>query len=109
MAPDRVGRAVLEAPPLLAVDFSQDILANYLPPLIPDKWGLHVQQAWNMRRDMFLFWPWYRQQRDAVRPSACRTMRRCTTGPSACSRAAAPMTSAIGLRSNTRQRSDFRG
>ena len=21
-----------------------------------------------MRRDMFLFWPWYRQQRDAVRP-----------------------------------------
>ena len=59
---------VLEAPPLLPADFSQDILANYLPPLVPDKWGLHVQQAWNMRRDMFLFWPWYRQQRDAVRP-----------------------------------------
>ena len=59
---------MLEAPPLLTADFSQDILANYLPPLIPDKWGLHVQQAWNMRRDMFLFWPWYRQQRDAVRP-----------------------------------------
>ena len=51
-----------------AADFSQDILANYLPELIPDKWGLHIQQAWNMRRDMFLFWPWYRQQRDAVRP-----------------------------------------
>jgi pimeloyl-ACP methyl ester carboxylesterase len=67
-APDRVGRLILEAPPLLAADFSQDILANYLPPLVPDKWGLHVQQAWNMRRDMFLFWPWYRQQRDAVRP-----------------------------------------
>jgi pimeloyl-ACP methyl ester carboxylesterase len=68
LAPDRVGRAVLEAPPLLPADFSQDILANYLPALIPDKWGLHVQQAWNMRRDMFLFWPWYRQQRGAVRP-----------------------------------------
>jgi pimeloyl-ACP methyl ester carboxylesterase len=68
IAPDRVGRAVLEAPPLLAADVSKDILANYLPPLIPDKWGLHVQQAWNMRRDMFLFWPWYRQRRDAVRP-----------------------------------------
>ena len=67
-APDRVGRLVLEAPPLLPADFSQDILANYLPALVPDKWGLHVQQAWNMRRDMFLFWPWYRQQRDAVRP-----------------------------------------
>jgi pimeloyl-ACP methyl ester carboxylesterase len=68
LAPDRVGRAVLEAPPLLPAEFSQDILTNYLPALIPDKWGLHVQQAWNMRRDMFLFWPWYRQQRDAVRP-----------------------------------------
>jgi pimeloyl-ACP methyl ester carboxylesterase len=68
LAPDRVGRGVLEAPPLLPTDFSQDILANYLPPLILDKWGLHVQHAWNMRRDMFLFWPWYRQQRDAVRP-----------------------------------------
>jgi pimeloyl-ACP methyl ester carboxylesterase len=67
-APDRVGRLILEAPPLLPPDFSQDILANYLPQLVPDKWGLHVQQAWNMRRDMFLFWPWYRQQRDAVRP-----------------------------------------
>jgi pimeloyl-ACP methyl ester carboxylesterase len=68
LAPERVSRAVLEAPPLLPADFSQDILANYLPTLVPDKWGLHVQQAWNMRRDMFLFWPWYRQQRDAVRP-----------------------------------------
>jgi pimeloyl-ACP methyl ester carboxylesterase len=68
LAPERVGRVVLEAPPLLPAEFSQDILANYLPPLVPDKWGLHVQQAWNMRRDMFLFWPWYRQQRDAVRP-----------------------------------------
>lgn len=68
LAPERVNRAILEAPPLLAADFSQDILANYLPPLVPDKWGLHVQQAWNMRRDMFLFWPWYRQERGAVRP-----------------------------------------
>ena len=68
LAPERIGRLVLEAPPLLPADFSRDILANYLPPLVPDKWGLHVQRAWNMRRDMFLFWPWYRQQRDAVRP-----------------------------------------
>jgi pimeloyl-ACP methyl ester carboxylesterase len=68
LAPERVGRLILEAPPLLPADFSRDILANYLPQLVPDKWGLHVQQAWNMRRDMFLFWPWYRQQREAVRP-----------------------------------------
>ena len=90
-APDRVGRLVLEAPPLLPADFSQDILANYLPALVPDKWGLHVQQAWNMRRDMFLFWPWYRQQETPCGRLAYRTMPRCMTGPSACSRAARPM------------------
>ncbi|MBU6499430.1 MAG: alpha/beta hydrolase, partial [Rhodospirillales bacterium] len=68
IAPERVGRLVLEAPPLLPPAFTADILANYLPKLRPDGWGLHVQQAWNMRRDMFLFWPWYRAERSAVRP-----------------------------------------
>ncbi|WP_342642628.1 alpha/beta fold hydrolase [Rhodoligotrophos ferricapiens] len=67
IAPERVGRVVLEAPPLLPPHFTSDILENYLPPLTPDRWGLHLQQAWNMRRDMFLFWPWYRQDRTAAR------------------------------------------
>ncbi len=67
-APGRVGRVILEAPPLLPPGFTADILANYLPRLRPDPWGLHLQQAWNMRRDMFLFWPWYRAARNAVRP-----------------------------------------
>ncbi|MGF7159465.1 pimeloyl-ACP methyl ester carboxylesterase [Rhodoligotrophos appendicifer] len=67
LAPERVGRMILEAPPLLPPTFTADILENYLPPLAPDRWGLHLQQAWNMRRDMFLFWPWYRQARSAVR------------------------------------------
>jgi pimeloyl-ACP methyl ester carboxylesterase len=68
MAPHRVGRMVLEAPPLLAPDFNADILEHYFPPLLPHPWGLHLQQAWNMRRDMFLFWPWYRIDRAAARP-----------------------------------------
>jgi pimeloyl-ACP methyl ester carboxylesterase len=65
--PSAVGRLVMEAPPLLPPAFTADILANYLPPLVPDRWGLHLQQAWNMRRDMFAFWPWYRQERAAQR------------------------------------------
>ena len=65
--PSAVGRLVMEAPPLLPPAFTADILANYLPPLVPDRWGLHLQQAWNMRRDMFAFWPWYRQDRAAQR------------------------------------------
>src|SRR6202011_3869735 len=35
LAPERVGRLILEAPPLLPAEFSRDILANYLPELIP--------------------------------------------------------------------------
>ncbi|ALG74733.1 hypothetical protein VY88_29420 [Azospirillum thiophilum] len=65
--PERVGRAVLEAPVLIPPDFSADILDHYFPPLVADRWGLHLLQAWNMRRDMFLFWPWYRQERAAAR------------------------------------------
>jgi pimeloyl-ACP methyl ester carboxylesterase len=67
-APGRVGRVVLEAPPILAPEFAADLLANYFPEIVPDTWGLHLQQAWNMRRDMFLFWPWYRMKREAARP-----------------------------------------
>lgn len=68
IAPERVGRVILEAPPLLAPAFTADLLGNYFPPLEPDGWGLYLQQAWNMRRDMFLFWPWYRAERAAARP-----------------------------------------
>ncbi len=65
--PQRVGQVILEAPPLLDSGFTDDILTNYLPPLVPDRWGTHTMRAWNMRRDMFLFWPWYRQSRNAAR------------------------------------------
>ncbi|MBO9512655.1 MAG: alpha/beta hydrolase [Variovorax sp.] len=68
IAPERIGRVILEAPPLLAPDFTADLLAHYFPALPPDGWGLYLQQAWNMRRDMFLFWPWYRAERAAARP-----------------------------------------
>jgi pimeloyl-ACP methyl ester carboxylesterase len=65
--PQRVGRMVLEAPVLIDPVFAADILEHYLPPLVPDRWGTHLLRAWNMRRDMFLFWPWYRQARDSAR------------------------------------------
>ena len=53
---------------LLSPSLNSDILAHYFPPLEPHPWGLHLQQAWNMRRDMFLFWPWYRAELAAARP-----------------------------------------
>jgi pimeloyl-ACP methyl ester carboxylesterase len=66
--PDLVRRVVLEAPPLLPPDFTADILEHYLPPLRPDRFGAHLVRAWGMRRDMFLFWPWYRDRTAADRP-----------------------------------------
>ena len=83
-APGRVGRAILEAPPLLSPEFSADLLRNYFPELKPDRWGLHLLQAWNMRRDMFLFWPWYRDARAAVRPLRFPTPIPCTHGRWTC-------------------------
>ncbi|GGH10015.1 hypothetical protein GCM10007036_06350 [Alsobacter metallidurans] len=65
--PDLVGRAVLEGPVFISQDFQQDLLARYFPPIVADPWGLHLQFAWNWRRDMFLYWPWYRVERAAAR------------------------------------------
>ncbi|WP_262403414.1 alpha/beta fold hydrolase, partial [Actinomadura sp. CNU-125] len=66
--PDLVRRAVLEAPPLLPPELTADILEHYLPPLRADRFGSHLVRAWGMRRDMFLFWPWYRDRVAASRP-----------------------------------------
>ena len=65
--PDLVGRMVLEGPVFVAPDFQADLLDNYFPVVRPDKWGLHLPLVWNWRRDMFLYWPWYRVDRGAVR------------------------------------------
>lgn len=67
IAPDRVGRGVLESPILLDPAETADIMDNYFRDLSPDPWGLHLQAAWNLRRDIFLFWPWYKQDRAHVR------------------------------------------
>jgi pimeloyl-ACP methyl ester carboxylesterase len=65
--PARVRRAVLEGPVFISPDFQSDILSHYFPPIRPDKWGMHIQQIWNWRRDMFMYWPWYRVAREAAR------------------------------------------
>jgi len=65
--PELVNRAVLEGPVFVSPDFQSDLLARYFPPFRPDKWGLHLQSIWNWRRDMFIFWPWYRDERAAAR------------------------------------------
>jgi len=65
--PERVGRAVLEGPVFISADFQADLLENYFPPLKPDPWGLHLLRFWNWRRDLFLYWPWYKVDYAAAR------------------------------------------
>jgi pimeloyl-ACP methyl ester carboxylesterase len=65
--PHLVRRLVMEGPVYVAPDFQVDLLANYFPRFEPDTWGRHLLSVWNWRRDMFLFWPWYRVAREAAR------------------------------------------
>jgi pimeloyl-ACP methyl ester carboxylesterase len=65
--PDRIGRAVLEAPVVISEDFRDDLQAHYFPDLAADPFGTHVQRAWHWRREVFLYWPWYRVDHAAAR------------------------------------------
>lgn len=59
VAPERVGRVVLEAPPMIDPSFRDELLAHYFPDLTPDRFGSHLPKVWAWRRDAFLYWPWY--------------------------------------------------
>lgn len=65
--PHLVRKAVLEGPVFIDPDFQSDLLDNYFPAIIADKWGLHLQLVWHWRRDMFMYWPWYRVDRTVAR------------------------------------------
>ncbi|MBD8664225.1 alpha/beta hydrolase [Rhizobium sp. CFBP 8752] len=65
--PQLVRRAVLEGPVFISPDFQSDLLDNYFPPIRADKWGMHIPLIWNWRRDMFMYWPWYKVDRSVAR------------------------------------------
>lgn len=65
--PERIGRAVLEAPVVISEEFRADLQAHYFPDLAADPFGTHVQRAWHWRREVFLYWPWYRVDHEAAR------------------------------------------
>ncbi|MET8352492.1 alpha/beta hydrolase [Micromonospora sp. NPDC005206] len=65
--PERIRKAILEAPVMVTPEFRDDLLTNYFPDFSPDKFGLHLQHIWHWRRDMFMFWPWYLVDHSAAR------------------------------------------
>jgi pimeloyl-ACP methyl ester carboxylesterase len=57
--PDRVRRLVLDGVGAYSPEEQQWLLDNYTPFITPVSDGSHLVQAWTMRRDMSLFWPWF--------------------------------------------------
>ena len=65
--PKRVRKLVLDGVGLYAPDEQTALLAQYLPEVPIDHQGLHVLWAWQFCRDAYLFWPWFKHDRSAVR------------------------------------------
>lgn len=64
--PRRVRRLVLDGITLFDRAETDDILAHYFVSTEPDPYGLHLLRTWNVRLDMYLFWPWYRHTAEAA-------------------------------------------
>ncbi|MGW5158201.1 alpha/beta fold hydrolase [Nonomuraea wenchangensis] len=60
--PGRVASLVLDGLGISTPEERADQLANYLPPVLPRGDGAHLVAAWHQVRNMFLFWPWYREE-----------------------------------------------
>ncbi|MGI5158901.1 alpha/beta fold hydrolase [Microbispora sp. CA-102843] len=60
--PGRVASLVLDGLGISTPGERADQLANYLPPVLPRGDGAHLVAAWHQVRNMFLFWPWYREE-----------------------------------------------
>jgi len=66
--PGRVRALIMESPLVtMTAKAISDILKNYFPPFQIDPFGLHLVKAWHIRRDMWLFWPWYNRTRTGHR------------------------------------------
>ena len=65
--PRRVNRLILNALGVYTPDERADLVANYTPSLEPQWDGSHLVRTWAVRRDMLLFWPWYRRTPEARR------------------------------------------
>ncbi|MFN8534734.1 MAG: alpha/beta hydrolase [Dehalococcoidia bacterium] len=57
--PQRVRRLVLDGIGAYSPETIAWLLEHYTPFFTPASDGSHLVQAWTMRRDMNLFWPWF--------------------------------------------------
>ena len=63
-APERVAQLVMDGLGLYTVEEMSDQLENYTPDIVPVWHGGHLVETWHRLRNMWTFWPWYRQEAD---------------------------------------------
>lgn len=63
-APERVAQLVMDGLGLYSVEEMADNLENYIPQIVPVWHGGHLLETWHRLRNMWTFWPWYREEAD---------------------------------------------
>ena len=61
-APARVAQLVMDGLGLYTPEEMSDQLEHYTPPIVPVWHGGHLTEVWHRLRNMWTFWPWYRQE-----------------------------------------------
>lgn len=65
--PARVRHLILDGVPNFIAAQRSEMLANHAPPLTIAADASHLLWVWNFVRDAFLFWPWYKRDRENLR------------------------------------------
>lgn len=65
--PGQVRRVTHVGPWLLDSEEREEFSYRYVPALTPHTYGTHLVEAWQMLRDMQLYWPWFKRTREAIR------------------------------------------
>ncbi len=58
----RIDRLILDGFGLYTPQSLDQILQVYAPSIEPDQQGLHIMQAWQLCRDQYIWFPWFRKQ-----------------------------------------------
>jgi len=66
--PERVKGLILDGLGLYEPDFQTELLERYAPALKLDHQGMYLSWIWHFVRDTYMFWPWYRLDKEHRRP-----------------------------------------
>lgn len=66
--PERLNQVVLDGFGLYTPDDLDEILKVYAPEVKPDQLGTHVMWAWHFCRDQFIYFPWFRKNKESRVP-----------------------------------------